>query len=461
MTKVKVLVRDVKSNPDDFNFIQSIQETVDEIFNSLGGKSLLKSSKDVYIKVNGIDTKAYAYTRPELVEAVINYFNSVGASQIYLMENSTQANYTRIVYEVVGYAKICKRTGAKPIYLDEQKTVTLKFSGKQAAAHEQKGYDKTTFEIPKIIVDKLIHGKKENLYINLPKLKTHSMGVVTLGIKNQWGLPAHYARKFDHNYNLHYKLTDVLAHIQPDVTLIEGIEGTIHGHYPLVSQHDRVIKPFRVMIASKNVVAADMVGARVFGIPHEEVPAIKIAIEKKLSEGIKDFNDLEIDGDLSRFTTRYDFDIIQEFPSNVNIVKGTELLCREGCLNNPLMSVQLLAYDFGGKGKCDLVIGKGHDPKIIDKLEGPVVIAGHCAIEETAETLIERLGKKHVFLSDGCNNLAQTVVGLGRYMGVNLLNLVPLNPIKSIYLLLLAKIHGSKSNVPSLFSMLKPYKVKY
>ena len=189
MTKVKVLIRDVNSNPDDIEYLETLQAIVDDIFEGLGGKSLLKSSKDVYIKVNGIDSKPYAYTRPEVVESVINYFNSIGAHQIYLMENSTQANYTRIVYEVVGYAKLCKRTGAKPIYLDEQKSVTLEFTGKKTAAHEVKGYDKTTFEMPKIIVDKLIHGKKENLYINIPKLKTHSMGVVTLGIKNQWGLP--------------------------------------------------------------------------------------------------------------------------------------------------------------------------------------------------------------------------------------------------------------------------------
>ncbi|MBN2154499.1 MAG: DUF362 domain-containing protein [Candidatus Lokiarchaeota archaeon] len=461
MVKVKVLVRDINSNPDDEGYLNGIQSAVEEIFDTLGGSELLKSSNDVYIKPNGIDSKPYAYTRPEVVEAVIKYFFSNGANKIYLMENSTQANYTRIVYEAIGYKKICKETGAIPVYLDEQKAETLEFEGKDRSSHDPNGYDKKTFEMPKIVVNKLIRGKNENLYINLPKLKTHSMGVVTLGIKNQWGFPMHYARKFDHNFNLHHKLVDVLSHIQPDVTLIEGIEGTIHGHYPLVSQHEKVIIPFRVMIASRNVVATDMVGAQVFGIPYEEVPAIKIAIEEGLSGGVYGSEDLEIDGDLSRFTERYDFDIIQEFPPNVNIVKGSELLCREGCLNNPLMSLQILHQDYGGRGKCDLVIGKGHNLDIIDNLEGPVVIAGHCAIEEVGNRLVQRLGKKHVFLSDGCNNLSQTIIGLGRYMGVNLLKLVPLSPIKSIILLIQAKLHGSHSNVPSLLSMLKPYKVKY
>ncbi|NHJ40596.1 MAG: DUF362 domain-containing protein [Asgard group archaeon] len=456
----KVIVRDVNFNPDESNYLNKITELTYEILDSLGGKNLLKSSKDVYIKPNGIDTKPYAYTRPEVIEATINYFKDSGANKIYLMENSTQANYTRIVFDVLGYKKICIRTGAKPIYLDEMKTASLEFKGKQESRFDSEGYDKTTFDMPKILIDKLIVNKDENLYVNIPKLKTHSMGVVTLGIKNQWAFPAHFDRKFDHNYNLHYKLIDILNYIQPDITLIEGVEGTINGHYPTEAFHNRVIKPFRVMIASTNVLAADIVGASVFGITPKEVPALRISIEKKICGGIQSIEDIEIDGNLSRFNEKYDFDIIQEFPSNVNIIKGKELLCREGCLNNPLVLVQTLHYDHGGIGKCDLVIGKGHDPEIIDNLEGPVVVAGHCAVNEVGERLIRRLGKKHVFCSDGCNNLAETLVGLGRYMGVNLLKLVPINPIKSIILLLQAKLHGSKANVPSLTSILKPYKIR-
>ena len=45
MTKAKVLVRDVNSNPDDSDYIVTIQETVNGIFESLGGKTLLKKSK--------------------------------------------------------------------------------------------------------------------------------------------------------------------------------------------------------------------------------------------------------------------------------------------------------------------------------------------------------------------------------------------------------------------------------
>ncbi len=72
------------------------------------------------------------------------------------------------------------------------------------------------------------------------------------------------SRGFDHNYNLPHKLVDILGYIQPDVTLIEGVEGTIHG--PLLRHRARRSpgEIFRVLIAGTNVVATDIVGARVF-----------------------------------------------------------------------------------------------------------------------------------------------------------------------------------------------------
>jgi hypothetical protein len=40
-----------------------------------------------------------------VIRAVIEYWFDAGAKSVYLMENSTQANYTRIVFESNGYKK--------------------------------------------------------------------------------------------------------------------------------------------------------------------------------------------------------------------------------------------------------------------------------------------------------------------------------------------------------------------
>ena len=423
------------------------------LFDAAGGKNLLKKSRDVYLKPNAIDSKPYSYTRPELVEAVIQYWKNAGAKHIYLIENCTQSNFTRMVFALTGYSDICRRYGVKEVFLDEEKNVPLIFRGKAPEAQEKKGYVQTDFRIPKFITENLIDRADENLYISLPKLKTHSMAGVTLGVKNQWAFPQPGDRRPDHNYNLASKLVDVLSYIQPDYTLIEGVEATIHGHYPATAMADKCVLPFRVLIGSSNVVAADLVGARLFGLtPDKDVLHLKLAIERGYSRGVRSLDDVKIIGDISDFKKRYSWDLYQQYPEDITIIKGKERCCREGCQNNPLTVIQVLAYDFHGKGGWTIVMGKGHDQAAIDAIKGRVLVAGHCAINETGDRLTARLGKKNVYFSGYCNDLCATTNALCHLMQVNPLVMAPLPFFKSIKLLALAKLHGSQANIPFFFA---------
>lgn len=89
------------------------------------------------------------------------------------------------MYAVTGYDKVCKRTGASPVYLDEDKTVEFEFRGRPSVKDDPDGYVNTKFYMPQFVVKNLIENKDKNLYISLPKLKTHSMAGVTMGVKNQ------------------------------------------------------------------------------------------------------------------------------------------------------------------------------------------------------------------------------------------------------------------------------------
>lgn len=431
---------------------EELRTAIFEIFDKAGGEKLLKESKEVFIKPNGIDGQPYCYTRPEAIEAVIEYWKQHDAKKIWLFENSTQSNATRLVYAITGYDKICKKTGAIPVYLDEDKTVEFEFNGKPSAEKAIDGYVKTSFEMPKFVVDKLINNRDKNLYISLPKLKTHSMAGVTLGVKNQWAFPSQQARGFDHNYNLAYKLVDVLSYIRPDFTIIEGVEGTIYGHYPVTALADEAVLPFKVLVAGKNVVATDIIGARIFGLNLEDVPHLKIAVDKGYSDGVKSMDDIEVIGDISMYKTKYPYDLYDCFPSDVKIIKGKNRCCKQGCQNNPLTLLQILYKDHNGKGGWTMVIGEGHDIEQIDSIKGKVLIVGDCAIKEVSQRLIERLGRKNVYLSPKCNSLASSAAAMFHLMKVNPLVFVPINPFKAMKCLLLAKIHGSKALVPSTFS---------
>ncbi|UCD00991.1 MAG: DUF362 domain-containing protein [Promethearchaeota archaeon] len=132
---------------------QGIKSAVKRIFNQIekAGVSILKKSKEVYIKVNGIDFKKHTYTSPEVLEAVILYLKEKGAA-IYFMENSTQGNFTRLVFTVNGYKDVCEKTGAKIIYLDEEDTETFEFRGKPSVKKDPIGYNLMTFRLPQTVV---------------------------------------------------------------------------------------------------------------------------------------------------------------------------------------------------------------------------------------------------------------------------------------------------------------------
>jgi uncharacterized protein (DUF362 family) len=462
--KERVIVRRLKSPHQKESFTkflplnnvlkEEIFAAVQDIFEEAGGKSLLKASGDVYLKPNGIDSKAYCYTRAELVEAVIRYWKKNGAKNIYLFENSTQGNFTRMVFVLTGYTEICRRLGVKQVFLDEEKSVPFEFRGKDPEGSDEKGYRQTTFDIPEFIVKRLIEKKDENLYINLPKLKTHSMADVTLGVKNQWAFPQQRDRREDHNYNLPHKLADVLGYIRPDFTLIEGIEGTVFGHYPVTAFADECIIPFKVLIGSTNVVAADMIGAKIFGIDAEKIEHLKIAVERGYSGGVNSVKDINLTGDISDFTKVYSSDLYPRFPDDVRVIYGKERLCREGCKNNPLTVLQTLYYDYGGKGGWTLVMGKGHSAEELNSITGRVLIAGRCAIAETKGLLIGRLGKKNVYFSGHCNDLCATLNAMCHLTKVNPLRLAAMPFLKSLGLLLFAKLRGTRARIPNPFAHL-------
>lgn len=435
---------------------QGIKSAVNRIFNQIekAGGTILKKSKEVYIKVNGVNFKKHTYTSPQVLEAVIGYLKERGA-KVYVMENSTQANITRVVFTVTGYKEICEKAGAKIIYLDEDDTSTYEFKYKPSAEEVPGGYNLNTYRLPQTIT-KIIENRDSVTYINLPKLKTHSMTVVTLGIKNQWGFPQHADRGKDHNYNLHSKLVEVYDVIKPDITIIDGIEGTIHGHYPPTAWEDQHIIPFNILIGGRDTLAVDIVGARIFGLTIDEVPHLKIAYERGLGEG--DLNKIKVIGkDLEAYKEKYEWDLLQKFPENVKIIKGKELLCREGCQNNPLSLLQWLAFDYPEKfkGGWFIVMGKGHNEDIIDQLkaEGYTkgLVAGYCAIEEVGQKLRKEFGRRKVFFSGACNNLADTTTAELKLSGMSVPDLVPLSSEELMELIQEAQKHGTTALITTAF----------
>ncbi|MHB8894062.1 MAG: DUF362 domain-containing protein [Candidatus Geothermincolia bacterium] len=392
---------------------------------------------ECYVKVNAIDFKPYVYTSLEVTAEVIDYCKRAGAEKVFLMENSTQSNFTRLVFEVAGFTRLAREHGAEPLYLDEGRESTVRLP--------QLGYDVHVSRHVKHIID----NRDSVTYINVPRLKTHSMTVMTVGIKNQYGLVAHRDRSPDHNFRLHKKLADVYTVIQPDFTLVDGTVATIYGHYPPEALHKKALVPLNILVGGSDTVAVDTVCARILGYEVDEVGHLREARDAGL--GCADLDRIEITGgSLDRFKQKYPYKLYDAFPHDVEIIRGTDRNCLEGCDANTLALLQVLYLDFEGKGDFTIVMGKGFDRKQIDSIQGRVLVAGPCACDEVADRLIGRLGRKSVFMTKECNDLASTTGALTKLMRVSPLKMVPINPLKSVALLAQARLNRTKARIPPL-----------
>jgi len=289
-----------------------IDEAASSVFESFGGgRGLLKASRDVFLKVNGIDFKPHVYTSPEVVSAVVCYFQQQGARHVYVMENSTQGNFTRLVFEICGMKRVCRETGAVPVYLDETGEMPLFLRGLESFV-----------QVPDFIHERLITGRKDNLYISVPKLKTHSMTTVTLGIKNQFGLLHQKSRIPDHNYRLHQKIADIYAAIRPDFTLIDGIEATNYGHYPALAQKELCVIRKNVLIGGDDPLAVDVAAAEFLGFSLDEVEHLRLAAGYGFGES--DFLKIEMENQeiFDQRRQKFQWDLLEIFPPGVRIIRG-------------------------------------------------------------------------------------------------------------------------------------------
>lgn len=412
-----------------------IKPAIEKVFSQISKETtILKSSKEVYLKINGVHFTRHCYVDTEVLKATIEHMNAIGAEKVYVMEDSTIGNVTRLVFDLIGYKKVCKETGAKPVYLDEDKaqSVILK-SGKSV-------------KVPKTI-SRIAEHMDTVTYIDLAKLKSHNATVVTLGMKNQYGFLSHADRKVNHDENIHSVIADLYEYIKPDLTIIDGTEA-VSGEMPVLAFEDRLIRKLDVLIGGTDTVAVDVVGARILGYQIDQVPHLKIAQERGLGETNLDVITV-LGRSLDSFDGKSDWNIVDQFPKDVKVFRGSQKLCREGCEINTLIAVQTLVYDYGGKGDFFVAIGKGFEDSLITQLKNAGfsrgLIAGHCAVEELENKLVNEFGRKNVYVSDSCCNIAETVNSLVKLTKLSTFDLIPISRIRALGLFMLAKIHGSRA----------------
>jgi uncharacterized protein (DUF362 family) len=237
-------------------------------------KSALAGKDRVLIKVNFITDKTWetgATTDPLVVEAIIQKLKELPVTINVVESDATMTNADK-AFEKTGMKEMCSRNGVECINLRYVK-------------------DKVKIDVPNeevlgsITVPRIV---AESAIISAAKLKTHMSTGVTLGMKNMFGLlPDKFKAKY-HARGISKVIVDINSVIKPALTVIDGFVA-MEGKGPV----DGTPIQMDLIIASKDVVAADATGCRVMGIDPHSLSHIRRAHEK----GLGNIDDIEVLGE--------------------------------------------------------------------------------------------------------------------------------------------------------------------
>jgi uncharacterized protein (DUF362 family)/ferredoxin len=124
-----------------------------------------------------------------------------------------------------------------------------------------------------------------DVIINLPKFKTHSLTLLTLGVKNLFGcIPGHqkplwHLKAGDDRKIFAQVLFDIYQVIQPSLTILDGIVG-MEGNGP---NSGRPI-PMGLILASGDSLSLDQIVCDLIGISRESLLTNRVAFERGMGK---------------------------------------------------------------------------------------------------------------------------------------------------------------------------------
>jgi uncharacterized protein (DUF362 family) len=263
-----------------------------------GGLDHLPAGAKVFIKPNiifwtrkTVFPKYGGITTSRLVEDAVVLLKDRGIDDITIGEglvtlNPKDRETPAHAFEMLGYNKLNKRYGVKVLDLHQRPFEPVDLGDGVTLA----------FNADFLATDFLV---------NIPVLKCHAQTIVSLGTKNLKGLIDIPSRKKCHNddpkRNLHFMVGKLGNKLPPALTILDGIYTNERG--PL---YDGKARRTDALVASSDMLAADMVGSQILGYPPSEIPHL-VQAARDLGSSL-DPSRLELRGDaIEDFAHRHDY----------------------------------------------------------------------------------------------------------------------------------------------------------
>jgi uncharacterized protein (DUF362 family) len=242
---------------------ESPYENTKRAVQELGGMGKFVSKQDIVMVKPNIGwnrtIEQAANTNPEVIRAVVEMALNAGAKKVIVMDNS--CHKAEDTYKRSGIQEMAKKTGADVRFADENKLVVHDFKGERVK--------KWPVFRDFLEVDK---------FINVPILKHHGSAGLTIGMKNLYGILGGRRGKLHRSMGM--SIADLASGFKTDLTIIDAYRvlkrnGPIGGRLS-----DVELK--KTVIASKNIMEADVVAVNLFGTTPEQYDFIQAAFGKKM-----------------------------------------------------------------------------------------------------------------------------------------------------------------------------------
>ena len=193
-------------------------------------------------------------TTSAIVGHLLQFLRDQGCKDITIGEgtvpNKELGSSTYRGYKWSGIGKVAERYGARLVDFNTE------------------SFEEVQLEKVKVKVSRW--ALESDFLINLPVLKTHQQTKVSLGMKNLKGCLAIESKKKFHKHDISRLIALLNTRIKTSLTLIDGI-------YAMERGPDFLGTPYRtnLLIAGRDILSCDIVGAAAVGIKPEEVDHLR------------------------------------------------------------------------------------------------------------------------------------------------------------------------------------------
>ena len=287
-SNLSIVKGNIQESPTEYTEkdLNTVKEMVLKSLELIGGiDKIIGKAKSVIIKPNLVEvpyknTGGSVLTDPRVLEATVSLLKDYGIEKVLVGEGrSVNLKYinsgAREAFEQSGLAKVVRCAGGEIIAWDEEPFVSVDVPGGELLSK---------INIPKSILE-------ADIFINLPKLKTHCQTEISIGIKSMQGVYSVDDKVRYHNESFPWKMVDILRVVKPHLTIVDGLICG-EGYGPIYTSPVNM----NLIVSSEDVVSVDAVCTAIIDIEPFEVPITHLAHTEE-GIGVGDINSIKVKGE--------------------------------------------------------------------------------------------------------------------------------------------------------------------